>query len=343
MGMGKGDHPLVSIIVPVYNTEKYLQKCILSLLDQEYPNIEILLIDDGSTDSSGKICDQFKLNAKVTVIHQNNTGVSATRNEGLRLARGEYLAFVDSDDYVHPKFITAPLEKILKDEADIVLFDYYNCKKRSITESEPINLGYYGLDSNKTENGIKKLLLTDCLPSFVWNKFYKRELWNDIYFLNGHTYEDVYAMTRILQNVNKISYLGQNLYYYNRDDDDSISNSFASLNSINRYFHFDALKERKALVKEKVSNIGLKELYFGRLFREGVATIITDMGNPQLSQSQLDSVIQFVRKYRKAYAKYAGSKTQIMAWCIIYFKLLSKYYAKLKYNKKIGELRKRRV
>ena len=102
----------------------------------------------------------------------------------------------------------------MKDEADIVLFDYYNCKKKSITESEPINLGYYGLDSNKTENGIKKLLLTDCLPSFVWNKFYKRELWNDIYFLNGHTYEDVYAMTRILQNVNKISYLGQNLYYY---------------------------------------------------------------------------------------------------------------------------------
>ena len=111
MGMVKGDHPLVSIIVPVYNTEKYLQKCILSLLDQEYPNIEILLIDDGSTDSSGKICDQFKLNAKVTVIHQKNAGISATRNEGLRLARGEYLAFVDSDDYVHPKFITAPLEK----------------------------------------------------------------------------------------------------------------------------------------------------------------------------------------------------------------------------------------
>lgn len=343
MGMAKGNHPLVSIIVPVYNTEKYLQKCIFSLLNQEYSNIEILLIDDGSTDSSGKICNQFRLNPKVIVIHQHNQGVSATRNKALGLARGEYLAFVDSDDYVHPDFITAPLKKIVKDGSDIVLFDYYNCKNQAVTKSDPINLNDYGMDINKTGNEIKNFTLTDCLPSFVWNKFYKRELWNDIFFPNNHTYEDVYAMTHILQKANKISYLAENLYYYNRDNDGSISNSLASLNSYNRYCHFDALKGRKTIIEENIPNTALKKLYFGRLFREGVATIITDMGNPQLSQTELNSVIQFVKDNRMAYAKYAGKKTQIIAWTMIYFKILSKFYAKLKYNKKIAKLRKRRV
>ena len=343
MGMAKGDHPLVSVIVPVYNTEKYLQRCIFSLLNQEYPNIEILLIDDGSTDSSGKICDQFQSNPKVTVIHQNNQGVSATRNKALGLAKGEYLAFVDSDDYVHPDFITGPLEKIMEDGSDIVLFDYYNCKNKVVTESAPINLNNHGIDINKAGNGMKNLLLTDCLPSFLWNKFYKRELWNGIFFPNDHNYEDVYAMTHILQKANKISYLAENLYYYNRDNDGSISNSLASLNSYNRYCHFDALKGRKTLIEETVPNTALKELYFGRLFREGVATIITDMGKTQLSQQELNSVIQFVQENRIAYAKYTGLKTQIIAWSIINFKLLSKFYAKLKYNKKIAKLRKRRV
>ena len=168
-----------------------LFRSIFSLLNQEYPNIEILLIDDGSTDSSGKICDQFQSNPKVTVIHQNNQGVSATRNKALGLAKGEYLAFVDSDDYVHPDFITGPLEKIMEDGSDIVLFDYYNCKNKVVTESAPINLNNHGIDINKAGNGIKNLLLTDCLPSFLWNKFYKRELWNGIFFPNDHNYEDV--------------------------------------------------------------------------------------------------------------------------------------------------------
>lgn len=105
-------NPLVSIIVPVYNAAKYLRRCVDSLLAQTYDPIEIILVDDGSTDGSAAICDEYKKDARVRVIHQENHGASAARNAGLDAMCGEYVMFVDSDDYVSPEYVRKPVESI---------------------------------------------------------------------------------------------------------------------------------------------------------------------------------------------------------------------------------------
>lgn len=117
---------LISIIVPVYNVEKYLNKCIDSIINQTYKNIEIILVDDGSTDNSGKICDEYLLrDSRIKVIHKNNGGLSSARNEGINISSGEYIGFVDSDDWVEPNMYEEMYKKILYSNADIVDCGYW--------------------------------------------------------------------------------------------------------------------------------------------------------------------------------------------------------------------------
>ena len=112
----------ISIIIPVYNVEKYLNKCLNSVIEQTYKNIEVILIDDGSTDNSGKICDEYAKNdIRIKIIHQQNGGVSTARNNGLEHATGKYITFVDSDDYIEKEMIETMAKKIMKKNADIVI------------------------------------------------------------------------------------------------------------------------------------------------------------------------------------------------------------------------------
>ena len=118
---------LISIIVPVYNVEKYVAECIESIIKQTYQNLEILLIDDGSTDNSGKICDKYaEKDKRIKIIHKENGGVSSARNLGLDLAQGEYIAFIDSDDFVSNKYIESLYSAIEHKDAEIVLSKYSN-------------------------------------------------------------------------------------------------------------------------------------------------------------------------------------------------------------------------
>ena len=127
---------LVSIIVPVYNVEKYLERCIESLLNQTYKNIEILLIDDGSTDCSGAICDKYSKQARV--FHQANRGVSAARNIGLKYMQGDFVCFVDPDDYISPYLIEKAMDSAIKHNADIVIFDYSCIKDGKVIKEHNI-------------------------------------------------------------------------------------------------------------------------------------------------------------------------------------------------------------
>ena len=118
-------NPLISFIIPVYNVEKYLAQCIESVLVQSHDNIEIILVDDGSTDKSGEICDNFsKTDNRVRVIHQENRGASAARNAGLGIAKGNYIAFIDSDDYVSPSMAEKLLDAISKTDSDLAMCNF---------------------------------------------------------------------------------------------------------------------------------------------------------------------------------------------------------------------------
>lgn len=221
---------LVSIIVPIYNVEKYLEQCIDSILNQSYKNLEIILVDDGSPDNCGKICDRYaKSDKRIKVIHKKNGGLSEARNFGLDIARGEYIVFVDSDDYINVHMIKILLENIKKYSTDIVIcnfncFENINVVERNLSKNIKIGI-YNNIDI------IKEYFLSSPMELVVaWNKIYKRKLFDkDTYFPINRLYEDLATSYKLYFKAQKICILDNRLYYY-RKRDNSITNSISKKN-----------------------------------------------------------------------------------------------------------------
>ena len=176
----------ISVIVPVYNVAGYLPQCVDSILSQDYEALEVILIDDGSTDGSGEICDRYvALDSRVRVIHQKNGGAAAAKNAGLRLAAGEYLAFVDSDDYLEPGAYGFLMKILLENGADAVQGSFREVYRNRAEEqriSEEILEGYdYLLRFPK-----------DFSCALLWNKLYRRALFDGVFFEEGHKIDDEY-------------------------------------------------------------------------------------------------------------------------------------------------------
>lgn len=201
----------VSVIVPVYNVKKYLQKCLDSLLCQTLKDIEILVIDDGSWDGSEKICDEYaKRDDRIRVIHQTNQGLSAARNRGMELAKGEYILFADSDDFVHPDFCRIPYEKALEQKADVVIFHYLkNGSKIPVNQKAALLPGVV-----EKERAIRAGRLY--MGNYVWNKIYHRQVLDGILFPEGKLFEDIATTYRILMQAKRIVCIPDELYYYHK-------------------------------------------------------------------------------------------------------------------------------
>lgn len=214
---------LISIIIPVYKVEKYIKKCIDSIICQSYRNLEIILIDDGSPDESGKICDQYAtIDNRIKVIHQKNGGLSAARNAGIKVAKGKYIAFVDSDDYIKSDMISNLYDDINKEKADISICGYYLVKDDVVSYCEHCNEKF-------TLSGIEAMnhLYDDycVLTSLAWNKLYKREVFKYIKFAEGKVHEDDIIILDILKVCKKISFNLKPEYYYIQRTD-SITGNF---------------------------------------------------------------------------------------------------------------------
>mgnify|MGYP000545476786 CR=1 FL=1 len=203
---------MVSVIVPVYNVQEMLEECILSILNQTYEDFEIILINDGSTDSSGEICDYYKAkDSRVRVIHNHNKGVSFSRNCGLQTAKGEYIAFCDSDDTYESIFLERMVSTIEKSRAEIVICGYY-CNRNGV-DSKVTNINTNRLISK--EELFEKIFLCNEIGGFVWNKVFKRTVIKDIKFnTNFQICEDTYFVCETLRNVDKIFYTSEPLYHY---------------------------------------------------------------------------------------------------------------------------------
>lgn len=205
-----------SVIIPVYNVEKYINRCLKSILSQRYNDLEIILIDNGSTDRSGSICDIYaNEGANISVYHIENHGVGSARNFGLSKARGEFIYFVDSDDYLVGNLF-AEFEDKLTPDLDLLVFSYYNSFEQEMTEKNrtkkilPYNGSYDKYDFSKI---FKDLFLSDMLYT-VWNKLYRREflLEKNLSFEQYELGEDVRFNLNAYRNVNKV-YLSQDSYY----------------------------------------------------------------------------------------------------------------------------------
>lgn len=200
--------PLISVIVPIYNTQDYLARCIDSIREQTYSNIEILLVNDGSTDKSPDICDNYRLmDKRISVIHKKNGGISDARNHGLDAAKGEYVTFIDSDDFIHPKFIKFLLYHCLKNDCEIGACGLYKGSGEEFIDSiRPCTKLY-----SKTE-----AFLSRKIKSGIVGKLYKTSLFTGLRFpVSDHfNYEDEALTYRLVYGCNRVCITNRELYYY---------------------------------------------------------------------------------------------------------------------------------
>lgn len=202
----------ISVIIPIYNTEKYLDKCIRSVVKQTYKNLEIILVDDGSLDQCGNICDKWaERDERIRVIHKSYGGISDARNVGLDVSSGTYIGFVDSDDYIHPEMYQRLYEKIKEYGADMSIcgFDRIDEQNNSIIRSE--NMPEEELIDKK--DAIKNICHKGPFIA-LWNKLFKRELFTDLRFPYGKFSEDMFVIPWIYYRCDSIVSVSENLYNY---------------------------------------------------------------------------------------------------------------------------------
>lgn len=213
--MNKEQKSLISVIVPVYNVEKYLNRCLESVSGQSYRNLEILLINDGSTDKSGIICQEWeKKDPRIHVLHQKNSGLSAARNRGIDEASGEYLFFVDSDDYLSEQTLEALLRELILQEAEIAVCNLvyeYEDKK------EPKNLEYQ-IREAAVVSGREFITWMDqgkyTFCEVVCNKLYQRSVFDDVRFPVGKVHEDEFVFHRLIYPRKRIACIPLQGYHY---------------------------------------------------------------------------------------------------------------------------------
>lgn len=212
---------LISIIIPVYKVEKYLEKCIQSVINQTYENLQIILVDDGSPDNCGKICDEYaKKDHRIEVIHKSNGGLSDARNKGLEIAKGEYIGFVDSDDYIEADMYEVLYNLLKQYNADVSICNFYTVSQGKISIKNAEN----GIKEYNRIEILKEILLDKNIQSYAWNKLYKKELFDEIKYPIGKKYEDIGTTFFLLEKCNKVVVTGKSEYYYINRQDSIVNN-----------------------------------------------------------------------------------------------------------------------
>ncbi|MGX7393440.1 glycosyltransferase family 2 protein [Carnobacterium mobile] len=216
---------LVSVIIPIYNSQKKIKKTIQSIVDQTYENLQILLIDDGSTDQSLSICRGFEnIDERIDIYTGENLGVSHARNTGLKASKGKYIYFIDSDDYIENNTIETLVTNIEKYEADISIIGYSmywdNGKVQKMSNPDTLKiLGY--------EDAIKEWFSSRLFKGFMWDKMFRSELFKDIFFPESLSYmEDVYIGNKLFLKSQRVVYNGENLYMYYQSNQNITNGAF---------------------------------------------------------------------------------------------------------------------
>ena len=221
---------MVSIVIPVYNVEKYIDTCIKSVVSQTYSDIEIILVDDGSTDSSGAICDRYKSeDSRITVYHTENGGLSAARNYGIDRANGEYLTVVDSDDFVALDFIEYLYKILMDSKSDIAICDYSfvdeDCREYISQEVKEYTKTWH------SEDALKRMLYQQEFTNSAWAKLYKISLFENIRYPYGKLFEDMGTTYKLIMKAKKVAFGSSKKYLY-RQRADSIMFSVFDLRKL---------------------------------------------------------------------------------------------------------------
>lgn len=299
---------MVSVIIPVYNVESYLVKCLNSVINQSYSNIEIILVDDGSTDKSSEICDAYAKNDdRIQVIHKINGGLSEARNVGIDYAKGQYITFIDSDDYIAKDYIEYLYNMLIQDDADI-----------SIVSNKKVWNDYEKLDELKMKKrsfqsieAIEDLLYQKHIDNSAWGKMYKKSLFNQIRYPIGKLYEDLGTTYRVFYNADRIIWCNQQKYYYFQRNN-SIMNQQFSLKNLDR---IDISQQIMGFVQEKAPQI--ESAAICRFFISNIQVLRELPLNEKQYQPTVRVIYQNMKKYRKyvIFDKRAKLINRIIALC----------------------------
>ena len=203
---------IISVIIPVYNVEKYIDRCIESIIKQTYKELEIILVDDGSTDNSGVICDKWKVkDERIKVLHQTNQGLGPARNLGLDIACGEWVSFIDSDDWIEPETYKYMVEACFEFNCEIATCGRKNVSSKKVFEYVFCSEQNHVFDR---KNAIRHYLLQNMMNMSACDKLFKRKLFDDIRFPAGYTSEDIVPIYNVLKRIDRICLTGKPFYNY---------------------------------------------------------------------------------------------------------------------------------
>ena len=243
---------LITVVVPIYKVEKYLRRCVDSILLQTYKNLEIILVDDGSPDSCPVICDEYAdMDKRVSVIHKSNGGLSDARNAGIELAHGKYIAFVDSDDYIDERMYEILYKNLTDNNADISVCEFIKTYDEAKIDDSIIKESVEVFNKLQVMDNLYDDLYLQTVVA--WNKLYKKDIFKSIRYPFGKINEDEYVIHQILNSANNVVYTNLPLYYYVQRTDSIMGEKY----SLKRLDVLNALRIRMNFFE----NMGYNELF----------------------------------------------------------------------------------
>lgn len=314
------EEELVSVIIPIYNVEKYLKKSVESVINQTYSNLEIILVDDGSTDLSYKLCEELKNeDTRIVVIHKENGGLSDARNKGIDIATGKYLFFLDSDDYIEKNTIEILYNTLKTDGTDMVIFNFIKIFDTGEIIQENTNINSHEIVD---ANVLLKRIVQDKYWRYVpaWNKLYKKEIWTSLRFPKGKLHEDEFVIHKVLDKCERISIIPNKLLYYVQRSG-SIMNNISDKNRIHITMAF---VERTNFYLEHGMEKQASKMFLNTIDRYIYKIDVSNVEkNNELKQ-------EIKKIYKKINKKNIGLKSNIKVFLAIYFEKIFNFYYLLK-------------
>lgn len=282
-------NPLISIIIPVYKVENYLDRCLKSVVNQTYRNLEIILVDDGSPDRCPEMCDSWaEKDNRIKVIHKHNGGLSDARNTGIEIASGDLITFVDSDDWIEIDMYKHMIERMMEDRSEICICGINIIENGVIVKHSSI----CQLNESNAELGLE-LLFNGTISVAVWNKIYKRELFDKIRFPKGKIYEDEFTTPYILQSVKKITYTCVPYYNY-----------FVCQGSILRTSFSDKRLDKIEAVKKQFNYFKNRSVVLKKYLAQKLYYVVFDVYYESLSTCDTTIQKKLFKEFRKVYFHY---------------------------------------
>jgi len=331
MNKEKRELPCLSIVVPVYKVEQYIRKCIDSILVQSFTNFELILIDDGSPDNCGIICDEYaKKDPRIFVIHKRSSGLSAARNSGIEKAKGKYITFVDSDDWIDKETYEKAFRFLNENQLEVVCFDTWLVKDnqekfRPRYTQNQIFVGVEGVNA----------ILEDGIDNAAWNKVYLKSLFDGVRYPEGRVFEDVGTSYKVLAKAKRVGYLKQPLYYYLKRGNSIVGTSF---NSSKRYDAFLSYEERFEYAK--AHKLSAMESCRAHAVSAALSTLTVNYLDKSLSEVRFSQVTKFIEDNKTLLDnKRMKMKNRLLLFAFLYCPMAHKLYAKLSFwGKKMAKI-----